>query len=438
MHNYYDVIIVGAGVSGLFCALHMDSKYKVLIISKDDFTKSNSYLAQGGIAALQDPEDYSTYLEDTLRAGHYKNNINAVEIMIKSSHHIIKELINLGVEFDQENNEFCLTREGAHSINRILHHKDMTGHEITHKLLQQVKIQKHITLKAYHTLIDLLTISNQCKGIVVEHNGSLKAFYAKNVVLATGGVGGLFKNSTNFNHITGDSLGIALKHHITIQDLHAIQIHPTCLYSQGSDRRFLISEALRGEGAYLLNSNGQRFVNELLPRDIVSHAILEQMRLLDTPYVYLSATHLDANKLKYRFPTIYQKCLEEGYDITKDLIPITPAQHYIMGGIKVDTNGQTSMQGLFAIGETSCTGVHGANRLASNSLLEGLVFAKRAGIYLSSSMSIDNATPDRKIDLTSYEPKALQQHYLQLISEEIKRKDQNFYAQWFDTKYQCG
>jgi len=437
MNEYYDIVIVGTGVAGLFCALHIDENQKVLLITKDDLEKSNSYLAQGGISTLKGKEDYNVYLEDTLKAGRYKNTLESVDIMIRSSNEVIDELINLGIVFDKEGDEFSFTREGAHSINRIMHHQDITGQEITQKLLNKVKEKKHITIQTHHTLLDLVTQNNICRGIVVANKDEIKRITAKVVVLATGGVGGLFKNSTNFSHITGDGVAIAIKNNIQVQDINYIQIHPTCLYTQKPDRRFLISEAMRGEGAYLLNTRKKRFIDELLPRDVVSMAIHHQMDLLGSDYVYLSAAHLGEMKIKKRFPNIYKMCLNEGYDMLKEPIPITPAQHYFMGGIKVDTEGSTSMMNLYAIGETSCNGVHGANRLASNSLLESLVFAKRAASALSRTQG--GIIPAIVVShLAVYDPKALEHVYKELILQEIKRRDEKFYAKWCHKEYQCG
>ena len=437
MSEYYDIVIVGTGVAGLFCALHISSKHKVLLITKDELEKSNSYLAQGGIATLRGPEDYKVYLEDTLKAGRYENTVESVDVMIRSSNEVIGELINLGVDFDRDGNTFSFTREGAHSINRILHHKDITGKEITSKLLDKVKEKKHTTIKTHCVLLDLLQRNNNCEGVVIAHQDQINAVGAKVVVLATGGIGGLFKNTTNYSHITGDGIALAFKHGIKVKDINYIQIHPTCLYAKKTDRRFLISEAIRGEGAYLLNTEKKRFVDELLPRDVVSMAISHQMSLSESEYVYLSAMHLGKEKIKKRFPNIYQMCVEEGYDMTKEPIPVTPAQHYFMGGIWADTKGRTSMQHLYAIGETACNGVHGANRLASNSLLESLVFAKRAANHLSQVIR-DIQSQEVMIKPEAYQSKVLEEQYRAIILQEIKRRDEKFYVRWCNKTYQCG
>lgn len=425
-----DVVIVGTGVAGLFCALNIPEDKNVFMITKDSIENNDSYLAQGGISALKNKDDYESYFEDTMRAGHYENDKKAVEVMIKSSQDIIKELISYGVDFDMEGDSFSYTREGAHSDFRILHHKDITGKEITSKLIMAVNKRKNITVSEYSKMVDIIEENNKCTGIVYRKNGKTEVVKSKVTILATGGIGGVFENSTNFPHLTADGIAVALKHNIAIKDINYIQIHPTTLYTKQKGRRFLISESVRGEGAYLLNKKGERFVNELLPRDIVSSAILNQMEKDRSNYVYISVTHLKPDFVKSKFPNIYEKCLEEGYDMTKEPIPVTPAQHYFMGGIKVDTESRTSMKNLYASGEVSCTGVHGANRLASNSLLESLVFAKRGVIDFMSYID-DVKISDFIPDLSVYEyDEKIDEEYKNIVLDEIKRKDVEFYDKW--------
>ncbi|MDO4941429.1 MAG: L-aspartate oxidase [Lachnospiraceae bacterium] len=437
MKRKADVIIVGTGAAGLFCALHLPKSMDVLMITKDDAELSDSYLAQGGISTLRDKEDYESYYEDTMKAGHYENKAESVEIMIKSSPKIIRELIGYGVDFDKNGEEIAFTREGGHSKFRIMHHKDITGKEITSKLYERVKECKNITILEYTMMIDVIEDHGGCCGIVVyEPDGRIDTYYSKNVVLATGGVGGLFPNSTNFNHLTADSLAIAIKHHIALENINYIQIHPTTLYSKKPGRRFLISESVRGEGAVLLNKKGERFVDELLPRDIVTEAIRKQMREDQSDHVYMSVKHMDREELLRHFPNIYERCLEEGYDMTKDLIPVTPSQHYFMGGIQVDKNSATSMPYLYAVGETSCNGVHGKNRLASNSLLEALVFAERAAKHIVEEEGTFKEVP---VDMTQYVSRdEIQKEYRNLVLEEIKRRDGEFYAKWCDPEASVG
>lgn len=373
-----DIVIVGTGVGGLFCALHFPENLNIVMLTKADLESSDSFLAQGGICMLRGDEDYDSYFEDTMRAGHYENRKESVDIMIRSSRDIIRELVDYGVDFEQENGELLYTREGAHSKPRILFHEDITGKEITSKLLTQVKKRKNITIYEYTTMIDWIVDDGTCKGIIAENDQGQFPIFAEQTVLASGGIGGRYKHSTNFSHLTGDALTLAQKYGVRLEHLDYVQIHPTTLYSEKPGRRFLISESVRGEGAVLYNKNHERFVDELLPRDIVTKAIQEQMERDGTDYVLLSMEHIPKETILGHFPNIYKHCLEEGYDVTKECIPVVPAQHYFMGGIWVDSDSHTSMDGLYAVGETSCNGVHGANRLASNSLLESLVFAERA------------------------------------------------------------
>lgn len=373
-----DVVIVGTGVAGLFTALSLPGDTRIIMLTKSDLESSDSFLAQGGICVLRDEKDYDDFMEDTMKAGHYENRRESVDIMIRSSRDVIHDLIGYGVEFDKTNGELAYTKEGAHSKARILFHKDITGREITSKLLARVKERSNITIYEYTTMKDILEENGVCTGIQAENAEGTLCIHAKNTVLATGGIGGRYTHSTNFPHLTGDALDIAKEHGIRLEHLDYVQIHPTTLYSKNPGRRFLISESVRGEGAVLYNKNKERFVNELLPRDVVSEAIHEEMKKDGTEYVWLSMEHIPKETILSHFPNIYKKCLEEGYDVTKEYIPVVPAQHYFMGGIWVNADSRTSMEHLYAAGETSCNGVHGKNRLASNSLLESLVFAKRA------------------------------------------------------------
>ena len=427
-----DAVIVGSGVAGLFAALCLPESKKVLVITKEDLKECDSYLAQGGVCVLKDIKDFDCYFEDTMRAGHYENNPESVRVMIESSPDVISTLIQLGVQFDTDSSgSYDYTREGAHRRNRILHHKDETGKEITATLLSIAKKRKNITFIAQTTMIDLIEKDNICYGIVCEDEyGERGAILAKDIILATGGIGGLFKNSTNFPHITGDAFALALKHGIEMKDINYIQIHPTTLYSKKSGRRFLISESVRGEGAILLNENGERFTDELQPRDVVTDAICKEMEKFGTDHVYITLPTMTSEQAQKRFPNIFEACVEEGYDITKDKVPVTPGQHYMMGGIKTDINGRTSMAHLFAVGETACNGVHGKNRLASNSLLESLVFSKRAADLIAKDSS-EKETYAPQTDWDSQPPKAQREkEFRDLIMNEIKRKDRAFYDKW--------
>ena len=419
-----DILIVGSGVAGLYCALNFPENRNVLIVTKNIARKSDSYLAQGGICMLRDEGDYEAFFEDTMKAGHYENNPASVDIMIRSSQGVIEDLVSFGVRFEKNGEAFHFTREGAHSAPRILFHEDETGKEITSHLLETARNRKNITLMENFTMVDLICESNECRGIIGhDENGNYMAIAANYTVLATGGIGGLFKHSTNYRHLTGDALALALKHGIKLKNIDYIQIHPTTLYTKKDGREFLISESVRGEGAILLNAKGERFVNELLPRDMVSKAIFAEMEKEGTEHVWLSLLPIPEEEIKTHFPHIYQRCLDEGYDVTKEPIPVVPSQHYFMGGIDVDGFSKTSMDRLYAVGETACNGVHGKNRLASNSLLESLVFAKRAAsdINLNHHSIIENPMPD--IAPEKYEN--YQEEYRKLILDAIEKEKQS-------------
>ncbi|MBQ8822295.1 MAG: L-aspartate oxidase [Lachnospiraceae bacterium] len=377
----YDVVIAGVGVGGLYTALHLPRNKRILMICKGDRQQCDSMLAQGGICVLRDEGDYESFYEDTLRAGHYENRKESVDIMIRSSRAVIDDLLQLGVRFaKEEDGSLKYTREGAHSKPRICFHKDITGKEITETLQRHVKALSNVTIMEYTKMTDILVENGECKGMIAESEKEDITYhiFAEDTILATGGIGGLYKHSTNFSSLTGDALEVAKKHGVELEHLDYVQIHPTSLYSEKEGRRFLISESTRGEGAILLNAKGERFVDELLPRDVVTEAIHKEMEKEGSSHVWLSFEKVPKETIREHFPNIYDTCLKEGYDILKEPIPVVPAQHYFMGGIHVDRDSRTTMAHLYAVGETSCNGVHGKNRLASNSLLESLVFARRA------------------------------------------------------------
>ncbi len=376
-----NIVIVGSGCAGLYCALHLPKDKQVTIITKLDLESSDSFLAQGGMCVQRDDEDYESFLEDTLRAGHYENDRHVVDVMIRSSRDVLKDLTSYNVEFQKdESGELLYTREGAHSNKRILFHADITGKEITTKLLKEVKKRKNIKIYEYTTMTDLIVEGNCCNGVRIENKyGEEDVIVADTTVLATGGIGGRYAHSTNYRHLTGDGITVAEKYGIELKDMDYIQIHPTTFYTKDkTERSFLISESVRGEGAKLRDKNGNRFVDELLPRDLLTKAIYEQMKKDGTEFVWEDLRDIPEEEIESHFPNIVQHCLEHGYDVRKECVPVVPAQHYFMGGIKVNDVSKTSMDNLYAIGETACNGVHGKNRLASNSLLESLVFAKRA------------------------------------------------------------
>ncbi|MBE7011535.1 MAG: L-aspartate oxidase [Ruminococcaceae bacterium] len=416
-----DILIIGCGVSGLYCALNFPENKKITIITKSSMEDSNSYLAQGGICVMNGDDDYRSFYDDTMKAGHYENNPDSVDIMIKSSRGVISDLVSFGVDFNKNGDDFAYTREGAHSSPRILFHEDTTGKEITSTLIKTVKNRKNITIIEHFTMVDILCENNICHGIIgLDKNGKFDVITANYTVFATGGIGGLFEHSTNFRHLTGDSLAIAHKHGISLQNIDYIQIHPTTLYSKKEGRKFLISESVRGEGAILLNSKGERFVNELLPRDVVAKAIFEEMNEEGTQYVYLSLAPIPKEEILNHFPNIYQHCLEEGYDITKEPIPVVPSQHYFMGGIAVDSFSKTAMNHLYAVGETACNGVHGKNRLASNSLLESLVFAKRAASHINMEYTPLNHINNSELNTHQYDN--FQKEYKEIILNLIEKE----------------
>ena len=423
MNEYYDVIIVGTGAAGLYCALMLSERKKILILTKQEADLSDSFLAQGGICMLRGEDDYKDYFEDTMRAGHYENNERAVDLMIRSSNDIIRDLVFRKVDFARTaDGELDFTREGAHSRPRILFHKDITGKEITSTLLKQALTKENIEICEHMTMVDLIEKDNICGGVVaMDEENHVYPIRSQYVVLACGGIGGLYQNSTNYPHIAGDGLGIAMKHQVEVEHLDYIQIHPTTLFSRSRGRRFLISESVRGEGALLYDKNGQRFTNELQPRDLLSQAIFAQMEKDGTDFVWEDMRPLGEETIMKHFPNIFHRCVEEGFDPRKEPIPVVPAQHYFMGGIKVDLGSRTSMKGLYACGETSCNGVHGKNRLASNSLLESLVFARRAADDIIFGRKPDPCRPG-SIDLKPYEDRdAVLTVYHEMVLNEIER-----------------
>ena len=398
-----DVVIVGSGVAGLYCALNLPKEKNIILVTKSIAEESDSFLAQGGICVQHDDGDYDSFYEDTMRAGHYENKPESVDIMIRYSREVIADLVSFGTEFEKNADGFVYTREGAHSRPRILFHEDVTGKEITSKLLKTARGRENIKIIENYTMVDLITDGNESKGIIGHSSdGKFSYILADYTVLATGGIGGLFKHSTNYRHLTGDSLALAINHGVKLKNIDYIQIHPTTLYSKRSGRDFLISESVRGEGAILLNGKGERFVDELLPRDVVANAIFAEMEKEGSEHVWLSLAPIPESEIRSHFPNIYARCLEEGYDITREPIPVVPAQHYFMGGIEVDGYSKTSMERLYAVGETACNGVHGKNRLASNSLLESLVFAKRAALHITDVYKKSESTADVKIDEKAY------------------------------------
>lgn len=425
-----DILIIGSGCSGLYCALHLDSEKKITMLSKGSLDKSDSYLAQGGMCMLKNEEDYDSYFEDTMRAGHYENDKTSVDIMIRSSQDVVKDLLSYDVDFQrEEDGTLAFTREGAHSDKRILFHEDITGKEITTKLLAQVQQKENVTILEHTAMVDLISQGNTCRGAVIRHpDETVEEVEAQYVVLACGGIGGLYQHSTNFHLLTGDGLAAAIRHGVALKDINYIQIHPTTLYSeQDEEKSFLISESVRGEGAKLYDKNGKRFVNELLPRDVLTGEIHKQMEKDGTKFVWEDLRTIPSEELKTHFPNIVEHCRKMGYDVMKECIPVVPAQHYFMGGIRVNHVSKTTMDRLYAVGETACNGVHGRNRLASNSLLESLVFAKRAAKDINATYHpTEQKMPN--IDLTSEkytDAEKIASENRALVLEEIRRAEEN-------------
>lgn len=411
-HSKYSVVIVGGGIAGLYAALKIVEKSKLsdglLLITKSKLGESNSRYAQGGIVAVLDENEKdstSLHIKDTLKAGAGLSDFNVTKFISENSGHVIKDLLNFGVEFDKnDNNDFFLTLEAAHSVNRILHSGgDATGRGIEKALVKKAVENKNIEVYEQTMAVELLVNSDkECKGLIVFNDltQEYEVIYSSAIILASGGIGQLYKYTTNPAVATGDGIALAYNAGAIVQDMEFIQFHPTALALDIDENRFLISEAVRGEGAKLIDPSGNKFMSkyhdkkELAPRDIVTRAIFNEMKKEKLNNVYLDSTHLEKPMLQKRFPNITRICEENGIDISKDFIPVSPAAHYSMGGIKTTVEGKTSLKGLYAIGEVASTGLHGANRLASNSLLECVVCAYELASYLS----ILDLTPPKQID----------------------------------------
>lgn len=401
MNKEFDVLIIGAGVAGLYAALSFEEDVNVLVVSKRELTLSNSSLAQGGVAAVLDKnqDNYKLHIADTLIAGKFKNNLSAVEKLVSEGPSDVLKLKEIGVDFDTEKSgELSKTLEAGHSRNRIVHHKDSTGKAIVDTLISAVKAKPNVTIVENALVFELNKVENGFWAGILK-DGKISQVGAKYTLIATGGIGRIYQYTTNSAISTGD--GIALAHMLgaEIKHLSRIQFHPTAFAAENARERFLISEAVRGEGAVYLNCKGERFAfkyderGELAPRDVVSQAVMREAEATKSEKFYLDITDKDPEFIKERFPMIYSRCLEEGIDMTKDKIPVFPCQHYLMGGIQVTTNAQTTVEGLYAAGECTHTGVHGANRLASNSLLEALVYSRSAAENMAEKLKKNGRAP---------------------------------------------
>ena len=409
MKKRTDFLVLGSGIAGLTFALKASEYGKVMVITKSKLDDTNTKYAQGGIASVfREPDNFEKHISDTLIAGAGLCDESVVRMVVNEAPERIKDLIALGVPFDKKGDgTYDLAREGGHSEYRILHHKDKTGDAIEKTLIEKIKDNPDIEIYENHFAIEVLTQHHlgvevkrnfpgiKCYGAYVADlvNQKIITFLSKITVVATGGMGHVYLTTTNPEIATGDGIAMVYRAKGTIENMEFVQFHPTAFYTpEYSGNRFLISEAVRGEGGILLNKNNERFMHkynemgEIAPRDIVSRAIFSEMKKTNSEYVYLDITHKDSDYLKKRFPTIYRSCLEHGVDITKDYIPVSPVQHYFMGGIRTDLMGRTNIKGLHACGEAANTGVHGANRLASNSLLEGLVFGRRSAEYINAGI----------------------------------------------------
>lgn len=389
MHcNKYDHLVIGSGVAGLVAAIKLseNKNHKICIITKGSIQNGSTSLAQGGIsAAISSNDCISDHYKDTLRVGGGINDEEAAMIMAQNGGNAIDMLVNYQVDFDRhKNGDFCVTNEAGHAVPRVLHKKDYTGRSIVEGLMKTIKQRDNIILKEGMFAAQLAIVGKSCLGALVTDNSIPQIIFAKSTILATGGCGYIYSRTTNDKVATGDGYSLAFQAGCLIENMEFIQFHPTAFYQENKENRcFLISESLRGEGGVLKNINGVEFMNRyhkdgnLAPRDVASRAIFEEMKKTNAKYVYLDLSKINFN-LKERYPSIYNYCLKENIDIVKDYIPISPAAHYCMGGVKTDNSGRTNIARLFAIGEVASTGVHGANRLASNSLLEGVVFGARA------------------------------------------------------------
>lgn len=408
-YSKYSAVVIGSGIAGLYSALKLEQQLNlpdgILLITKSELGESNSYYAQGGMVAVlksNKNDSVSSHVADTIKAGAGLSELNTIKFISENSDKVVKDLLTFGVEFDRdENGNFTLTKEAAHSVNRILHSGgDATGREMEIALCHTLQNHKNIKVYENSLAVDLLVENNICDGVVIFHekNSEYETVYCKTLILATGGLGQLYKYTTNPVGATGDGFALAYNVGAELQDMEFVQFHPTALAfdDKKNHNRFLISEAVRGEGAKLCNKDRVQFMykyderKELAPRDIVARSIFQEMKATNTTNVYLDTSDIPRDKLIKRFPTIANKCLDNGIDITKDLIPVAPAAHYFMGGVKTNLKGETSIKGLYAIGEVSSTGLHGGNRLASNSLLECVVCAYEVAEFLrNSDLSFD-------------------------------------------------
>ena len=418
--KYCDIVVIGGGISGLTTAIIAAQQgLKTFLITKDSLEESNSFYAQGGVAAALHSSDSSDlHIEDTLRVGDGHCDEEVVKIVVGEGPAAIRRLIEMGGEFDRKNGDLALSKEGGHSAPRVVHTRDSTGMEIQRVLIEKTRSLKNVTIRERFFALDLIEKEGRCIGVLgCDRDKGFCVILASNTILTSGGAGQIYRESTNPDVATGDGVAMAFRAGAQVRDMEFFQFHPTVLYLAGAPR-ILISETVRGEGGILRDKNGYRFMSEyhpsaeLAPRDIVSRSILKQMLMVSHPNVYLDMTHMQASFLRDRFPGINEVCLRYGIDFAKDSIPVRPAAHYMIGGVRTDLNGRTSLPGLYASGEVTSSGLHGANRLGSNSLLEGLVFGWRSGFAASEEVVSKSATPPKKTDkLCSRRPQRKKAQY---------------------------
>lgn len=443
MVKEYDYLVIGSGIAGMSFALKVAHSGRVALVCKTQLEEANTFLAQGGVASVTNLEvdNFEKHIEDTMIAGDWLSDPEAVRKVVTNAPAQIKELIKWGVDFDKdENGGFDLHKEGGHSEFRILHHKDNTGAEIQESLIRAVKQNPNIDIYENHFAIEIITQHHlgrivtrrtadiTCYGAyVLCPDGKVDTFLARVTLMATGGVGAVYKTTTNPLVATGDGIAMVYRAKGTVQDMEFVQFHPTALYHPGDRPSFLITEAMRGYGAVLRNKRGEEFMHRydsrlsLAPRDIVARAIDSEMKLHGDDHVYLDVTHKNPDETREHFPNIYRKCLSLGIDITKEYIPVAPAAHYLCGGIKVDSNAESSISRLYAVGECSCTGLHGGNRLASNSLIEAVVYAEAAARHAMDNInhySFRTDVPEWNDEGTRYPEEMV------LITQSIKEVNQ--------------
>lgn len=428
-------LIMGSGVAGLTLAIKLAERFperQITLVTKSTDDESNTKYAQGGIAiVLNEKEDsYQKHIHDTLVCGDGLCNESVVQLVVRQGPQRLKELIEWGAQFDKNiKGNFDLGKEGGHSQNRVVHHKDQTGYEIERAILEQAHQKENISILDHHFALDLIAENQRCYGANVLHKKTKKitSFYSDFTILATGGIGHLYGHTTNPVIATGDGIAMAHRANANITDMEFIQFHPTALYDNATDSKFLISEAVRGFGAYLRTQKGIRFMldyaprGELASRDIVSQSIDSELKKSGDDYVYLDCTHLDSEAFKDHFPMIYTQCKNRGIDVSKDWIPVVPAQHYLCGGIVVDQNGKTTVENLLACGECSRTGLHGANRLASNSLLEALVYSDAIFHYLAETDSTQTLTFPKNTPWDFQNKPEIDTAYLQTAKAQLQQ-----------------